>query len=137
VNGSNERKDETVKYVIMFTSTPEEDAKLTPAEGEALYARVYEWFGANADAIVDGGAELQPADTATTVRGGGVVADGPFSEAKEVIGGFSIIDVPDIDAAIALSKTWPMLDLPGASVEIRPMVTDYSQFETAEVAQAE
>ncbi len=137
VNGSNERKDNTVKYVIMFTSTPAEDAKLSQAEGEALYARVYEWFGQNADAIDDGGAELLPADTATTVRGGGVVVDGPFSEAKEVIGGFSIIDVPDIDAAIALVKTWPMLDVPGTSVEIRPMVTDYSQFDTAEAAAAE
>jgi hypothetical protein len=130
VNGSDERKDKTVKYVIMFTSTPENDAKLSREEGEALYARVYEWFTENDAAIADGGAELQPIETATTVRGGGVVVDGPFSEAKEVIGGFSIIDVPDIDAAIALAKTWPMLDVPGSSVEIRPMVTDYSQFET-------
>ncbi|MET1005252.1 MAG: YciI family protein, partial [Propionibacteriaceae bacterium] len=58
-----------------------------------------------------------------------VVVDGPFSEAKENIGGFSIIDVPDIDAAIALVKTWPMLELPGNSVEIRPMVVDYSHLQ--------
>ena len=32
-------------------------------------------------------------------------------------------------AAIAVVKTWPMLDLPGVAVEIRPMVEDYSQFE--------
>lgn len=118
-----------MKYVIMFTSTPEADAQLSPEQGQALYARVYEWFQQYDDVIVDGGAELQPADTATTVRAGGVVVDGPFSEAKEVIGGFSIIDVEDIDAAIALAKSWPMLEIPGASVEIRPMVTDYSQFE--------
>ena len=70
--------------------------------------------------------------TATTVklrRRLAVVADGPFSEAKEVIGGFSVIDVPDLDAAIAIAKTWPVLELPGVSVEIRPMVVDYSQFE--------
>lgn len=118
-----------MKYVIMFTSTPEADAQLSAEQGEALYARVYEWFQQHDDAIADGGAELQPADTATTVRGGGVVVDGPFSEAKEVIGGFSVIDVPDIDAAIALAQSWPMLEMPGTSVEIRPMVTDYSQFE--------
>jgi len=41
------------------------------------------------------------------------VVDGPFSEAKEVIGGFSMIDVPDLDAAIELTRTWPMLKLPG------------------------
>jgi hypothetical protein len=63
------------------------------------------------------------------VKTGGVVVDGPFNEAKEIVGGFSIIDVPDMDAAIALAKTWPFLELPGISVEIRPVVTDYSQFE--------
>lgn len=118
-----------MKYVIMFTSTPEADAQLSAEQGQALYARVYEWFQRYDAVIADSGAELQPADTATTVRGGGIVVDGPFSEAKEVIGGFTIIDVDDIDAAIALAQTWPMLEVPGTSVEIRPMVTDYSQFE--------
>ena len=36
---------------------------------------------------------------------------------------------PELDDAIALVKTWPSLQLPGIAVEIRPMVTDYSQFE--------
>ncbi|WP_411155944.1 YciI family protein [Microbacterium sp. NIBRBAC000506063] len=65
------------------------------------------------------------------MRAGGegpVVVDGPFSEAKEVIGGFSIVDVPDLDAAIALAKTWPSLELPGNSVEIRPMYDDEELF---------
>ena len=73
-----------------------------------------------------------PADLATSVKfaaDGPVVVDGPFSEAKEVIGGFSVIDVADMDAAIAVVRTWPPLDVPGVAVEIRPMVEDYSQFE--------
>ncbi|TDN88548.1 YciI family protein [Microbacterium sp. BK668] len=121
-----------MKYVIMFTSTPELDAAVPPERAQEVYARVYEWFGQNAAKIADGGAELQPASTATTVAHGTegpVVADGPFSEAKEVIGGFSVLDVDDLDEAIAIARTWPMLELPGTSVEIRPMVTDYSQFE--------
>jgi hypothetical protein len=121
-----------VKYVIMFTSTPELDAAVAPEHAEQVYRRVYEWFGAHADKISDSGAELEPVTTATTVSHGGgspVVADGPFSEAKEVIGGFSVLDVEDLDAAIAIVKTWPMLDLPGTSVEIRPMVVDYSHME--------
>jgi hypothetical protein len=71
-------------------------------------------------------------ETATTVRhapDGPVVVDGPFNEAKEVIGGFSVIDVADMDAAIAVVRTWPPLEVPGVAVEIRPMVEDYSQFE--------
>ena len=121
-----------MKYVLMFTSRPDLDAAIDKETLEADYKKIYEWFGANAQQIADSGAELQPVTTATTVRSGDdgpVVADGPFSEAKEVIGGFSIIDVPDLDAAIALVKTWPSLDLPGVAVEIRPMVVDYSQFE--------
>lgn len=121
-----------MKYVIMFTSTPELDAAVPRERAEEVYGRIYEWFQANSDQISDGGAELLPADTATTVRhgeNGPVVVDGPFSEAKEVIGGFSVIDVPDLDAAIALVKTWPSLEMPGVAIEIRPMVTDYSQFE--------
>ena len=121
-----------MKYVIMFTSTPELDAAVSPEHAEQVYRRVYEWFGTHADQISDNGAELQPVTTATTVTHGGgapVVADGPFSEAKEVIGGFTILDVADLDAAIAVVKTWPMLELPGNSVEIRPMVVDYSHME--------
>jgi hypothetical protein len=88
---------------------------------------------ANGDKFADGGAELHPVTTATTVKtgadGGTVVVDGPFNEAKEIIGGFSVIDVADMDAAIAMTKTWPRLGIPGVAVEIRPMVEDYSQFE--------
>jgi hypothetical protein len=121
-----------VKYVLMFTSNPELDAQVPQERLQADYARIYQWFEEHAAQIADGGAELQPVETATTLRfgeSGTVVADGPFSEAKEVIGGFSIIDVPDMDAAIELVRSWPSLELPGSAVEIRPMVTDYSQFE--------
>lgn len=118
-----------MKYVLMFTSRPEDDANVDPETGQAVYKRIYQWFQDNADQLVDGGAELLGAETATTVKTGGVVVDGPFNEAKEVIGGFALIDVPDMDAAVALAKTWPSLEFPGVAVEIRPMVVDYSQFE--------
>ena len=113
-----------MKYVLMYTSRPEDDATVDPAQAEAVYGEIFGWFQRNAAVITEAGAELQPVDTATTVRGeaGSVVVDGPFSEAKEVIGGFSVIDVPDLDAAIALARTWPSLRLPGVAVEIRPLV---------------
>ncbi|QKJ19872.1 YciI family protein [Microbacterium hominis] len=121
-----------MKYVIMFTSVPELDRQQSAEARQADYAEIYQWFQDHSADISDGGAELQPVETATTVRygdGGALVVDGPFSEAKEVIGGFSVIDVADMDAAIALVKTWPSLTFPGTAIEIRPMVTDYSQFE--------
>ncbi len=118
-----------MKYVLMFTGEPASRAAADPEVVQAVYGRIYQWFQDNADKIDDSGAELQPVETATTVKSGGIVVDGPFNEAKEVVGGFSVIDVPDMDAAIALAKTWPALEMPGVSVEIRPMVVDYSQFE--------
>jgi hypothetical protein len=58
--------------------------------------------------------------------GAPVVVDAPFSEAKESIGGFSVIDVSDLDTAIAMAKDWPLLQFPGVAVEIRPIV-DHSE----------
>ena len=118
-----------MKYVLMFAADPAAQASVDPQKAKDVYAAVYRWFGENSASITDSGAELLGPDTATTVRSGGVVVDGPFSEAKEVVGGFTIVDVADLDAAVALTKTWPSLGLPGHSVEIRPMVVDYSQFE--------
>ncbi|GAA2989840.1 hypothetical protein JOD63_001793 [Microbacterium terrae] len=121
-----------MKYVIMFTSVPVLDRQLSEETRQEDYAQIYQWFQDHGSAIADGGAELEPVETATTVKygeSGPVVADGPFSEAREVIGGFSVIDVADMDAAVALVKTWPSMRFPGTAIEIRPMVTDYSQFE--------
>lgn len=120
-----------MKYVLMFTSNPGLDAIVPEERSEADLQRIYAWFEENSALIVDGGAALHGPETATTVRtghDGPVVVDGPFSEAKEVIGGFSIIDVPDLDAAVALARTWPSLELPGNSVEIRPMFDDEELF---------
>ena len=121
-----------MKYVLMYTSRPDLAANADPEAAQALYKRVYEWFTEHAGVMVDSGAELLGVETATTVKhgdSGSVVVDGPFNEAKEVIGGFSVIDVPDLDTAIGVVKSWPLLELPGVAVEIRPMVEDYSQFE--------
>jgi hypothetical protein len=121
-----------MKYVLMFTSRPDLAAAVSPELSQEVYGRIYQWFQDNGKVMADGGAELHPVETATTVKGsdtGPVVVDGPFNEAKEVIGGFCVVDVADMDAAVALTKTWPSLELPGVAVEIRPMVEDYSQFE--------
>ncbi len=124
-----------MKYVLMFTSRPDLDAAVPPEQWDQTYRAIFGWFGKHADVITDSGAELKGPDTATSVKTGEngevVVVDGPFSEAKESIGGFSVIDVPDLDAAIAIVKDWPALGLPGVAIEIRPMVEDYSQFEEA------
>lgn len=81
-----------------------------------------EWFGEHRRVgRIVGGEELKSTRSATTVRfknGRPIVTDGPYMEAKEVIGGFAIINVPDLDAAIAMAKSWPAQ----STVEVRPVV---------------
>ncbi len=115
-----------MKYVLMFTTRPDLDEAVPAERAEQVYGEIYGWFEEHASSMADGGAELQPFTTATTVKhgddGAPVVVDGPFSEAKEVVGGFCILDVADLDAAIAITRDWPALALPGVAVEIRPIV---------------
>jgi hypothetical protein len=81
-----------------------------------------QWWGEHTQSgEIVGGHQLQPGRTATTVHredGRVVVTDGPFMESKEGIGGYGIIEVPDLDAAIALAGSWP----PGSKIEIRPVI---------------
>ena len=70
-----------------------------------------------------GGAGLRATQTATTVRTSGgakTVHDGPFAETREQLGGFYLIDVPDLDAAIALARKVPLAR--DGAIEIRPLL---------------
>lgn len=116
-----------MKYVLMYASRPDLDAAVPAERQQEVYRAIFGWFQKHQAAMADSGAELQGPDTATTVTSGEaggppVVVDAPFSEAKESIGGFSVVDVENLDAAIAMAKEWPALQLPGVSVEIRPIV---------------
>jgi hypothetical protein len=73
---------------------------------------------------VSGGAQLQPASTATTVRiqdGRTLTTDGPFSETKEALGGYYIFEAESLDEAIELAARIPAARLGGA-IEVRPVV---------------
>jgi hypothetical protein len=67
-----------------------------------------------------GGEALQPTTMATSVRGGSEVTDGPFVETKEALGGYYVIDAPDLDTALAVAKTVPARF---GGVEVRPVMT--------------
>jgi hypothetical protein len=66
-----------------------------------------------------GGEALQPVTTATSIRGSDVT-DGPFVETKEVLGGYYLVDAPDLDTALAVAKTVPARF---GGVEVRPVMT--------------
>jgi hypothetical protein len=72
------------------------------------------------------GHELEASSTATTLRSSTGAAptptDGPFLETKEAIGGFYVIEAPDLDAALALAARLPELTAGHGGVEVRPIV---------------
>jgi hypothetical protein len=73
---------------------------------------------------VSGGAQLQPAESATTVRvenGQALTTDGPFAETKEALGGYYLLEADDLDAALEVAAKIPAARMGGA-IEVRPMV---------------
>ena len=105
-----------MKYALLIYDTPA-GADLTP-EVAAEYFAIRQ-----ADGVYDG-AQLQPPELATTVRVDGhetLLTDGPFVEAKEFLGGYYLVDAPDLDAATAIAARIPAARMGGA-VEIRPLV---------------
>jgi len=83
-----------------------------------------EYLSISGEAGVTGGAQLQPAVTATTVRvqdGRTLTTDGPFPETKEALGGYYLFEADDLDAAIELAARIPAARMGGA-IEVRPLV---------------
>jgi hypothetical protein len=65
-----------------------------------------------------GGNALTPTPTATSIRGD-VVTDGPFAETKEALGGYYLIEAPDLDVALKIGAACPA---PFGGVEVRPVM---------------
>ena len=80
-------------------------------------------FAGSLGDTLKGGAGLKSTATATTVRaasGSQTLHDGPFAETKEQLGGYYLVDVPDLDAAIAIARQIPLAG--DGSIEIRPLL---------------
>ncbi len=112
-----------MQYMIQIFSaqTQETWGRLSEAEQQAI---TQEYFAIMDVPGVIGGAQLQPAETATTVRvqdGRTLTTDGPFTESKEHVGGYYLYEAEDLDAAIELAARIPAARLGGA-VEVRPLV---------------
>lgn len=117
-----------MKYAMLICGDDREWSALSPAEEEDLMNQVYAWFERwqPTGKIADGGAELQPRDTARTVRAGGngepMITDGPYLELKEVIGAVVMLECDDIDEAARIAATWP-LGAGMSAVEVRPVMS--------------
>jgi hypothetical protein len=116
-----------MKYMLLIhqadASTPrnpEAWARLSEDEQNAVYAAYKE---INETPGVTSGLQLEPAETATTVRvkdGETLITDGPFVAVKEALAGYLVFEADDLDAAIALAARIPASWLGGA-VEVRPV----------------
>ena len=110
------------KYMLMFvgtTTTGTTRSRRTSSRRPTPDHDTW-WDDLSKTGVIKGGEELEPQRTATTVRrvnGAMKVTDGPFIESKESVGGFALIEVDDLDKAIAIAKSWP-----GGDVEVRPIV---------------
>lgn len=105
----------------------EDEATYRDEDGRAWQAIIaqHEAFAAELveQGLMRGGAGLKTATTATTVRKAGgqyALHDGPFAESKEQLGGFYLIEVADLDAAVAWARKLPLSG--DGSVEVRPVI---------------
>ncbi len=110
-----------MKYALLIYSKPGSHEALSEEDSRAVHG---EYMAISNDARCLSGAQLQPVETATTVRvedGRTLTTDGPFADTKEVFGGYFVWEADDLDDALEVAGRIPAARLGGA-VEVRPVV---------------
>ena len=112
-----------MKYMLLICRDEPAWEKLSLTERQQIYAETLEISDElTARGQYLAGFPLQPSSSATSVRvrdGKRVVIDGPFAETREQLGGYMIIDVKDLDEAIAIAARIPLART--STVEVRPV----------------
>ena len=116
-------------YLLLMIEPVGQRAQRTEAEGRALYDRMLR-FGdeLNARGMLLASQSLKSQDEAARVslRGGRAqVLDGPFAEAKEMVGGFFLVDCKTFDEAVEIAKRCPAAEW--STVEVRAMAPCYEE----------
>jgi hypothetical protein len=112
-----------MQYMLLIYSgdAPEKWDALSEDEQNAVLG---EYMAISQSPGVNGGNQLQPVETATTVKvdnGNTLTTDGPFAETKDALGGYYLVEAEDLDGALAVAARIPAARLGGA-VEVRPVV---------------
>ena len=102
------------KFLCIYREPTERRAKPSPEEMQALQTAWYAWMQKFSAAILPGGDGLKR--TGRLLKGG-LVTDGPYVEAKEIIVSFGIVQADDYDAALAIARSCP----PDHTIEIREL----------------
>ena len=114
----------SVKYMCLLVGTGDIQG---PTPGSAEFDQMLAEYGTVTQAMVEAGVfvhgdPLEPAATATTVRvrdGERLLTDGPFAEIKEQLGGYYVLDCPDLDSALEWASKIPAARF--GAVEVRPI----------------
>lgn len=112
------------KYLVLIYGDEQKWAEASDEWNTANGQRHGAFVAAAGDAVI-GGQELEPTAMATSLRpdstGRPAVTDGPFVESKEAIGGYYVLEAPDLDEAIRLAGQIPEASTESCGVEIRPI----------------
>lgn len=113
-----------MKYMLMIYGNEAEHSNWSKEQLDAEMQAYYAFQGeVQQRGIKVAGEALHPTSAATTVRvrgGKTLTTDGPFAETKEQLGGFYLIDVKDLDEAIAVAAKIPTAS--DGCIEVRPVV---------------
>jgi hypothetical protein len=112
-----------MRYALLIYpgTTMEQYQRLSEEEQASILG---EYLALREESGVLGAEQLQPAESATTVRvedGKTLTTDGPFADSKEILGGLYLLEADDLDRALELAARIPAARMGGA-VEVRPLV---------------
>jgi hypothetical protein len=107
------------KYLFLQRSQPrqpQQQQQPSPAQMQEMYAAFNAWKEKFKENILDMGGKLMPGGKVVTMSG---ASDGPFVEAKEIVGGYMLVSAESVERAIEVATECPGVLMPGSSVEIR------------------
>ena len=115
----------TGQYLAIFRCAAWEKGR-SNEELQAIVDKFSAWYAwMEKRSEIKGGMPLHGEGRFVSGKNGSTVADGPFAESKEAIGGFIIIEAADMDEAVELAREWPLLDY-GYTIEVRPVASQCS-----------
>jgi hypothetical protein len=109
------------EFLYLYRGTEPATAKLSPQQMQEYMQAFQRWIGELAAAGRLGAcAPLTPSGRTLSGRDG-VASDGPYAEAKDLVGGYTVVTATDLDEATNVARGCPFLTI-GGSVEIRPVI---------------
>jgi len=117
-------------YLLLFRGK-DWDEDLSREELQQIMNRFMTWSdGLSKSGKVKAGQALAREGKTVSAANGRIVADGPFAESKEAIGGYLVLQVNSFDEALAIAKSCPGLDY-GGTIEVRPLLEECPVFKRA------